>query len=285
MMKKNDFKNGTIVVLYNPSDREIENLRNNIGKTDLAIIIDNSLDDHYSVIKNNMQADFQWIYKRYPNNIGLCKALNVGIDILYQNGCRWALILDADSIINNNIISVYKNFLENSECKNIAILVPVHNFGRSKNRTYDGESEVKRSMTSGWFINIEIFINEGGFYEPLFVDGLDYDYCYRVKRDGYRIIQCGRAMINHNPGHEYQVKILGKTFKMGKDSPWRYYMGARAQWWNLLQNKSLYDGAFYFYRLIKVILFFHNKREYICEMHKGRNEGINLFIKERRSKQ
>ena len=284
MMEKNDFKSGTIVVLYNPTSREIENLKDNINRTDLAIIIDNSSDNHYSIIKSHLPEGCQWIYRSYSENIGLCKALNVGIDILYQNGCSWALILDADSVVNKNIVSVYKSFLEINDCKTIAILVPIHNFGRSKKKTYDGELEVKRSMTSGWFINIEIFMKEGKFYEPLFVDGLDHDYCYRVKRDGYRIIQCGRAMIQHNPGHEYQVKILGKSFKMGKDSPLRYYMGARGEWWNLLKNKSLYDGAFYFYRLVKVILFFHNKKEYICEMHKGRNEGINLFINERRSK-
>ena len=41
--------------------------------------------------------------------------------------------------------------------KNVAVLAPVHIFERSKSKAYSGNKVVKRSMTSGWFININIF--------------------------------------------------------------------------------------------------------------------------------
>lgn len=43
---------GTIVVLYNPTDGEISNLKHNLGKTELSIIIDNSKQSNYELVKN-----------------------------------------------------------------------------------------------------------------------------------------------------------------------------------------------------------------------------------------
>lgn len=60
-------------------------------------------------------------------------------------------------------------------------------------------------------------------------------------------------------------------------------MGATGEWWNLLHNKSLYDGAFFFYRIIKVLLYFPNKNEYFRQMFKGAKKGIELYKNEKKS--
>lgn len=99
---------GTIVVLYNPTDGEISNLKHNLGKTELSIIIDNSKQSNYELVKNcgkNVK------YFNFKSNIGLCKALNYGIQELLKDGCEWAFVLDADSVIDNNILNVYKNYI------------------------------------------------------------------------------------------------------------------------------------------------------------------------------
>lgn len=270
---------GTIVVLYNPTDGEISNLKHNLGKTELSIIIDNSKQSNYELVKNcgkNVK------YFNFKSNIGLCKALNYGIQELLKDGCEWAFVLDADSVIDNNILNVYKDYISNNNVENVAVLAPVHIFERSKSKAYSGNKVVKRSMTSGWFININIFEKNLGFYEPLFVDGLDHDYCYRVRKKGYKVIECGEAIINHHPGNSVEVRFFGKKKIIGIDSPLRYRMGATGEWWNLLHNKSLYDGAFFFYRIIKVLLYFPNKNEYFRQMFKGAKKGIELYKNEKK---
>ena len=78
-------------------------------------------------------------------------------------------------------------------------------------------------MTSGWLINIEIFEKQNGFFEELFVDGLDMDYCFKSHENGYLVIECGKAVINHHPAETRNC--LG--FKYGIASPYRYYMQAK----------------------------------------------------------
>ena len=268
---------GTVIVFYNPSEDEINDLTNKLFLTDYAVIIDNSKDNYQKLIENNLGISEKIIYKSFPENIGLCKALNIGIGILAERGCEWAFLLDSDGKIDKNILEYYKKYIANNLTEDVAVLAPVHIFSRSKNESFNGYAEVKRSMTSGWYLNISAFNLLGGFFESLFVDGLDFDFCYRARRRQYKIIQSGNSIVYHNPGHCKKVSILGKKIEIGQDSPHRYYMAARGEWWNFLMNNSIYDGLFFWYRVAKVIFFFENKKVYLQQMFKGAKEGFNLY--------
>ena len=77
---------GTVIVFYNPSEDEINDLTNKLFLTDYAVIIDNSKDNYQKLIENNLGISEKIIYKSFPENIGLCKALNIGIGILAERG-------------------------------------------------------------------------------------------------------------------------------------------------------------------------------------------------------
>ena len=218
---------GAVVVLYNPTLMEIENINSYINKVDYAVIVDNSDTDNSDKVFSIIDKSKRINYYSEQKNLGLCKGLNLGIEKLKEKGCEWAVLFDADSKIGSDIFTIYKNAINDHKNDEVAVFAPVHIFDRSNNREYKGYKEVSWSMTSGWLVNIEIFEKQGGFFEELFVDGLDMDYCFKSHKNGYKVIECGEAIINHKPAETRHFL----WFKYGIASPYRYYMQARQLIW------------------------------------------------------
>lgn len=264
---------GSVVVLYNPTKDEIENINTYLSSVDYAVIVDNSTHSNEKLVETLVYSKnkTQYISKRV--NLGLCKALNIGVDVLKEKGCEWALLFDADSKLGSDIVTVYKKAIEDHKGKPVALFAPVHVFDRSNAAPYQGYKNIDWSMTSGWLINIEIFKKQNGFFEELFVDGLDMDYCFKSHENGYLVVECGEAVINHHPAET--KSFLG--FKYGIASPYRYYMQARQLIWCWKRYKKPKAFCIYLYKWIKILLFFSTKREYISNMVRGTKEGNTLL--------
>lgn len=264
---------GAVVVLYNPTLMEIENINSYIDKVDYAIIVDNSDTDNsdkvFSIIDRSKKID----YYTEKKNLGLCKGLNLGIEKLKERGCEWAILFDADSKIGSDIFAIYNNAIHDYKNDEVAVFAPVHIFDRSNNGAYKGYKEVSWSMTSGWLVNIAIFEKQGGFFEELFVDGLDMDYCFKSHENGYKVIECGEAIINHKPAETKQFL----WFKYGIASPYRYYMQARQLIWCWKRYKKPRMFGIYMYKWFKVVFLFPEKKIYIDEMIKGTRDGKKMY--------
>lgn len=267
---------GSVVVLYNPTKDEIENINTYIANVDCAVIMDNSAKNNNKIVEALVTNKNKIQYFSKQENMGLCRALNIGIELLEREGCDWALLFDADSKLGSDIITEYKKAIEYYKGKQVALFAPVHVFDRSNASTYNGYKNVDWSMTSGWLINIEIFKKQNGFFEKLFVDGLDMDYCFKSHENGYLVVECGEAVINHHPAET--KKIFG--FKYGIASPHRYYMQARQLIWCWRRYKKTKILFIYLYKWVKVLLLFDHKIEYIRNMLKGTSDGISLLRKE-----
>ena len=270
---------GAVVVLYNPTKDEIKNINTYKNLVAQTIVIVNSETSHRELVDQIVTLDSKVIYYSAQKNIGLCKALNMGIKILTENGCQWTLVFDADSKMGSDIVTVYKKAIDyysnliTLESNEIAVFAPVHVFERSKNRSYQGYKDVEWVMTSGCLFNCEIFKKQNGFMEELFVDGLDMDYCFKSHEKGYRIIECGEAVINHHPAET--KSFLG--FKYGIASPNRYYMQARALIWCWKRYKKPRMFGFYLYKWFKVLFLFPNKKMYVRKMIEGTKEANKLL--------
>lgn len=179
----------SIVVLYEPKGKDIENILGYIDNVDKTYIIDNSLENNEKIVKpilfkSLVYNDNKIEYVHFGENIGLCKALNYGMRKAKSAGFEWALIMDEDSSLNTNILSVYREYIEKNDCNNIGVLAPVHLHDRSLERSFEGVRDIPWSMTSGCLYNVNTFFEFNGFKEELFVDGLDIDYCYKICRGG-----------------------------------------------------------------------------------------------------
>lgn len=274
-----------IVVLYEPKEKEIENILGYICDVDKTYILDNSLESNEKVVKSTLLKALEYKdnkveYIHFGENIGLCKALNYGMKQAKSAGFEWTLIMDEDSSLNTNILSVYQEYIEKNDCDGVGVLAPVHLHDRSLERTFEGTREIPWSMTSGCFYNVDTFFKFNGFKEELFVDGLDIDYCYKIRRGGCRVVELADARINHKPGETRSLCLAGIEIKYGVASPWRYYMQARAIVWLIMKYHSLRELARYGMKWIKVLFLFTDKKTYIKYMIRGTKEGIELLKKD-----
>ena len=276
-------KTCSIVVLYEPDNREIENILDYYDSVDKAYILDNSVESREEIVKDVLSKHFGHVdekaeYIHFHGNIGLCKALNHGMKLAVDEGFDWALLMDADSTFNSNVVNVYQNYIRENDCSKIGVLAPVHLHDRNMERKFEGQRDVSWAMTSGCFYNTALFEKTHGFKEELFVDGLDIDYCYKINRGGYRVVELADARIDHLPGETQSLRFAGIEIKYGKASPWRYYMQARAIVWLIMKYHKPVEILRYAIKWGKVLFLFDDKKAYIQQMIRGTKDGYHLWM-------
>lgn len=269
---------GVVVVLYNPSPSEVENINTYREFAEHIVIEDNSSCSNFEMVKDKVGTSEKIDYYSHVENIGLCKALNEGLSRLQEVGCDWGCVFDADSKMQTNIFQIYRDILNSySDLQSVSVFAPQHNHARNRVVVYDGVKEIKWAMTSGWLINLSIFFKLGGFFDDLFVDGLDMDYCYRARERGYKILECGNAIIEHYPAETREIHILGLKFKYGYSSPQRYMYQSRCLIWLYRRYGYFSDFIMYLYKWFKVMFLFDDKKKFVKSMVQGTKEGNRLF--------
>src|SRR5690606_22933163 len=72
-------------------------------------------------------------------------------------------------------------------------------------------------ITSGTLLNLKSFVHVGKFDERLFIDGVDDEYCFRLQKSGYKVIQFENILLNHRLGKEVQVRNFGVGRKVTRN--------------------------------------------------------------------
>jgi len=174
--------------------------------------------------------------------IFLARAQNKGIKISVEEGADYVMLSDQDSEYPPNYV---ENMIEdllscNSTNSTIAAIGPSY---RDLNRYGDIEPftvsekflnkrlypkrgciSVTRLIATGMIIPIKIFQIVGGFEEDLFIDWVDFEWCWRARSMGYRIIGNGNVVIKHTVG-DRSGKIGFKNYSV--HSPTRSYYTLR----------------------------------------------------------
>ena len=107
----------SIVVLYEPDDKEINNILDYFSSVDKAYILDNSVESREGLVRDTLSKMFESLenrmeYIHFDHNIGLCKALNYGMKLAMGEGFAWALIMDADSTFNTDVVNIYRKYIK-----------------------------------------------------------------------------------------------------------------------------------------------------------------------------
>ncbi len=111
--------------------------------------------------------------------------------------------------------------------------------------------------------------------EKLFIDYVDFEYCMRLKKNGYNIYQCNDAVIYHSVGNLVNWKIFGLNFYSTNHSPLRLYYRTRNRFY--LRKLYLNDYKAFFKKdfkqvlkeTLKIILVEHKKIEKLKMIIKG----------------
>lgn len=171
------------------------------------------------------------------DNFGIAKALNKGFMIAESQGAEWVLTMDQDSDLPSNMIEAYLSFIRETNGK-IGLLAPLINMYAGENKKVsNGYMKIDEAITSGSLINCKAFNDVGGFKDELFIDGVDFEFCWNLRRHGYSIYQLNNVLMQHQLGDSKEYSLFGKHLFYVTNHNYirRYYMTR-----NFLYVRKLY---------------------------------------------
>lgn len=210
-----------IVILYNPEDDVILNLKTIASQVDYCIVIDNSIEDNSYIndINDNI------IYEPLNDNYGIATAQNIGLKKAISIQSDFVVFFDQDSFIEPHTISkliTSYNQLEKLGYK-VGVIGPrAHNKSdgkkyihrdrdqQSKIRTIENKyTPVEYTLSSGSLFNINTFNICGGYNDSFFIDSVDHELCWRLLSYGYSNFICEDIKMNHMLGESRRKTIFG----------------------------------------------------------------------------
>jgi len=259
MIKTN--KIGAVVVLYNPSKKEVlENIESFSSLVGKIFIIDNS-DKASDINENTFSRFLNADYINNQSNLGIAAALNIGARLAIKDNCNWLLTMDQDSRVTVDMITMMLKAID--KYSNIGMISPVHAGKTIAAITNKPDfEEVDSAMTSGNLLYLEAFITVGPFEEKLFIDYVDHEYCFRLKMNGFKIILANKAILEHNLGRiaKHKLGLITTNHNFIR----RYYMTRNRLW---IREKYKNDFPAFFRHdypamwkeLVKILLYEKDK--------------------------
>lgn len=257
------------VILYNPDQTLLSNLKTYINQVDVLLVYDNSATDNSRTI-----------FDRYPNaiynwsgiNSGIAERLNQALVFCAKNEIDFLLTMDQDSSFENDDFLAYKELLINNKGETVGMYGVLHD--QSMRRKYmKSISKNALLITSGSFVEVKIATELGGFNESLFLDGVDTEYCIRLFTNGYKTMLFADIVLQHELG--VGLKTRTPLLKMGYrriHSASRIYYIVR----NFLYLRKLYPDYHQYLKIMPFIneikngIFYgHEKFSFMKNMVKG----------------
>jgi rhamnosyltransferase len=281
-----------VIVSFN-SDKVFRCYESVKNQADLIVIIDNATTDKNIVEKLSMFPAKNPNCKIILNdeNLGIASALNQAAYYAKNKNASWLLTLDDDSELLEDSVPKMMDDYERlpSETKNKTALMALRyverntaihplyqNVLKQKTEKYPFVP-VKYALTSGNFIKMSIFEECGFFNEDLFIDQVDNDFDFRVRKKGFIVLQSQNNCIIHEIG--YSQKRL--CFTIRNYSPIRrYYLSRncvyifkRYFFFDCFGVLRIFAGAI-FGGFFKIVFFEEDKLKKCRFVAKGLLDGI-----------
>ena len=156
-------------------------------QVDKVLIVDNG-SANISEIEQLIHDYDNLIIINNKENKGIAFAMNIIGEYAYENGYDWFLTLDQDSVCPKNMMKEYSILVDS----NIGIIAPYIKFNERfigqllRNNKSEGDKrdskqyaeEVLYAVSSGQLINTRIWKEADGFWDYLFIDYVDQEFCF-----------------------------------------------------------------------------------------------------------
>jgi rhamnosyltransferase len=278
-----------IMVTYNGGAVIANTVGAIIGQVGQLLIVDNHSDaftlECIASIKRHFPTKVRTILN--PQNAGIAAALNQGVAFAVQNEFQWVLTIDQDSQADSRMIGeMLQTYEGHPEKDRIAIMAPHYvllNSTEDENEclhlnTAQHPQQVEMVYTSGSLVKTSIFARVGLFREEFFMDHVDSDFCYRLRRSGYKIVTDPKALLIHRLGNMRRARFMGRPIFCTHYSPARYYYRTRN---SIVLYRELKDWRLItrfitatIKELIKILLYEKQKVIKIWLIGKGILDGL-----------
>lgn len=265
------------ITLYEPDiHRLLENIEAIYPQVDKLICVDNG-SKNINEIKNRIQCKYEDIeFIENGENLGIAKALNQIFCYGKENKYKWVLTLDQDSVCPENLMKEYQKYVNLGE---VGILCP-----RIIDRNFDKEIQTEKAydyvdkcITSASMTSVETWEKVGGFWEYLFIDFVDHDFCAKCVESDIKILRVNTVLLLHELGNGEHHNFLGRQVTALNHSPFRKYYMVR-NWIiymqvhrDVIDYKKERNSYCFFY--LKTLLFEKQKLQKLVQMLKGRRDG------------
>ncbi len=223
-----------VLVTYHPDAELPRRLTAMRRQLDALVIVDNGSGSTALAMLRELAADpaIEVVYE--SENRGVATALNIGLARAAARGFAWALLLDQDSRIDEDLLagllSVYHAFPDRERLAVVG--AGFRDFREEPDATEHGAApdsweELDYVITSGSLISLAVFARVGAFREDFFIDYVDTEYCWRARALGFRIIKTRKQLMSHAIGKPSRHRLLWMTKWTTNHPPDRRYYIAR----------------------------------------------------------
>lgn len=216
------------IVSYNP---ELKRLKENISaiqsQISAVVIFDNgsnNIDEIQILVSEFMNV----VLLKSEKNLGIAMALNQLMQWGYEKKYDWMLSLDQDSVCEKNFVTEMTPYLTVEQ--NLGVVAPVimdRNVGVVGHNPKAEYAHVNTCITSGSFSRISAWKEIGEYDESMFIDSVDFEYCYRMRKYGYGVIQVRGVQLLHELGKSQKRRFIFWKIDVTGHSSFRKYYIAR----------------------------------------------------------
>jgi len=279
-------KIAAVIVTYNPDQEfkeRVELIKNQVSQ---VIIVDNYSSPLVRRMLRALKSSQVEIIENASNK-GLAAALNQGVLWAKKLGYSWVLFLDQDTIVDNDmvksLVSIYSQYPFYEKIGLIGSNARSKYSGRLYINCQNSKKDfikVRTVITSGSILSLAAYEKVGPFREDLFIEGIDLEYCLRLRKYGYEILLSCRPLMTHASGKMEEHHFFGRIILVPNHEPWRYYLMTR----NLLEIFMIYfwrepiwvlGAVFNFMKtVIKIILYEDQKMLKLKYLARGIRDAL-----------
>jgi rhamnosyltransferase len=217
-------KLAAIIVVYNPEPVELKkNILSCLDAVDhLLVYLNSPVPAGLHSFFSHTQELGKFSLLGNQENVGIAAALNAGAYWAMEHQYTHLLTLDQDSYFAPGHLAAYREKVARDTRTNIGVYgCNPDNRGTLLYNTEEESLEVPDVITSGSIYPVEVFRQCGVFEAELFIDAVDYEYCYRVRRQrDLRTLVFPSVHLIHQVGYPYKTPL---GFLTDNYSPQRTY--------------------------------------------------------------
>lgn len=195
-----------ICILYNPHNSLLQMWR---------IIVNNNRETFFCFVDNSnfVNRNFQQIpnscYLPNKANLGIAAAQNVGIEYAKKNGFEHIVFFDQDTEVPRDYCkSILNEYLKIKQTiDNLCMVGPIivnkenGNIYKNDDPSIDADYSIASVLIStGTLVEIGAMSRIGKMDESLFIDGVDFEWCWRAKSMGYCCARTHNVYLPHKVG-------------------------------------------------------------------------------------
>lgn len=279
-----------IIITYNPDNEFPKRLSLVAPQVGHVVIVDNhSSEDSLISFKNAVNGKVELIEN--PANLGIAVALNKGVRRASEMGFKWVLTLDEDSILDEDMIDRLIDVVRiHPKPEEIGV---IGSNARSKisnqlamrygdsDKTYFEEKTV---ISSGSLIPVRVYNTVGPFRDDFFIEGVDLEYCLRVRKHGFKVYCTRDALMTHSGGRGEEHKFFGRAVLVTNHLPWRYHLIVRnfvaiVRMYLFRETSWVLGSSMNFVKVfVKITAFEENKLRKYAAIARGLKDGLFMRL-------